>query len=87
MATKMIWNKPEGWSDESFRYQLLAWRSAIHLETKGMRHSSGRSARKHVAGLMGLQPSAKAELVIAVIEDTLEHHTGEPLRHRYAPRT
>ena len=52
-------------------WQLLQWRAAVRLEAAGMRHSSGRSVRKHAALTLGLKASAKPEAGIAAIEALL----------------
>lgn len=48
--------------------QLCALKGAVKLEKVGMRHSSGRSARKHAAKLMKLKPRASYDDVIAALE-------------------
>jgi hypothetical protein len=52
------------------RFQLLQWKYAVELESKGMRH--GRSVRKLVALALGLPPRSPAALVIAVINEQLQ---------------
>jgi len=52
-------------------FQLLQWKYAIRMEQRGMRHSSGRSVRKHAALALGLKANAKADEVIAAIEAAL----------------
>jgi hypothetical protein len=54
------------------RFQLLQWKYAVGLESKGMRHSSGRSVRKHAALALGLPPRSPAALVIAAINEQLQ---------------
>jgi hypothetical protein len=60
-------NTPEGIA----RFQLAQWRAAIKLEALGMRHSSGRSVRKHAAIQLGMKPNAKADAVLAVLNEML----------------
>jgi len=52
-------------------FQLLQWKYAIRLESKGLRHSSGRSVRKFACGKLGLKPGTKADVVIARIDEIL----------------
>ncbi len=59
--------KPDDWSDQSFAFQLLAWRSAVKLEETGLRHSSGRSVRKYLRNLFGCTTAN----IIPTIEATL----------------
>lgn len=53
-------------------FQLLAARGAIKLESLGMKHSSGRSVRKHWAVAMGLKSNAKHADVLAAIQTRLD---------------
>ena len=53
------------------RFQLLQWKYAVELESRGMKHSSGRSVRKHAALALGLPPRSPAEVVIAAINEQL----------------
>jgi hypothetical protein len=60
-------------------YQLIAAKHAIKLEKLGMKHSSGKSVRKHYALLLGLKPNAKHNDVILAIEARiLELRAGLP---------
>lgn len=52
-------------------YQLLAVKSAIKLEIKGLKHSSG-SVKASWARHYGLSPRAKPEAVLAKIEEELK---------------
>jgi hypothetical protein len=52
-------------------FTLLQWKHAIKLERIGLRHSSGRSVRKHAAVHLGLRPMAKSDVVLAAIEELL----------------
>ena len=63
-------------------FQLIAVKSAIKLESLGMRHSSGKSVRKMWAVQMGLKPTAKAEVVIAAIQAKIDeaHSKGVGFR-------
>lgn len=54
-------------------FQLIQWKHAILLEMKGMKHSSGRSCRKHAAVALGLLPNTKGELVVAKINEIINH--------------
>lgn len=53
-------------------FQLIAVKGAIRLEAVGLRHSSGRSARKAWALKLGLKATAKADAVIEAIDKELE---------------
>lgn len=53
-------------------YQLSAARSAIKLEKIGMKHSSGRSVRKHWALQLGLKANAKADEVIETLTKKID---------------
>lgn len=52
-------------------YQLAVARSAIKLEKVGLKHSSGRSARKMWAVELGLKPTAKADEVLAALDERI----------------
>lgn len=58
-------------------FQLLAAKHAIKLEALGMKHSSGKSARKHWAILLGLPQSAKHQQVVDEIEKILKANIFE----------
>ena len=47
----IIIDTPEGIQ----KYQLLVWKSAIGLEAKGLRHSSGRSVTAHVKRVLDIK--------------------------------
>jgi hypothetical protein len=51
--------------------QLAAIKGAVRLESIGMKHSSGRSVRKHACQLLGLKPSTKAPEVLKALEAKL----------------
>lgn len=53
-------------------FQLLQWKYAISLEAQGMKHSSGRSARKHACRMLGLKPLTPHGEVIERINTILE---------------
>ena len=69
MTDEVLVHIPKEWNVPVF--QLLQWKYAIKLEQKGMRHSSGRSVRKHAAVSLGLKPNAKADWVIQKIDQIL----------------
>lgn len=48
-------------------YTLLAARAAVKLERIGMRHSSGRSVRKHWALILGFKSNATHDVVIEAL--------------------
>lgn len=48
--------------------QLAAMKGAVKLEKAGLKHSSGRSLRKHAAVTMGLKPGASYDDVIKALE-------------------
>lgn len=48
-------------------FQLFQWKAAIQLEAKGMRHSSGRSVRKHACQKLGLPIDLDHDSVIEAI--------------------
>jgi hypothetical protein len=58
-------------------FQLLQWKYAIQLEAKGLRHSSGRSVRKHAATAIGIRPMASAPVVLDAIEILLTEARNE----------
>lgn len=53
-------------------YHLLAWKYAIKLEAKGLKHSSGKSVRVHAARYFGLSPRTPALQVIQLIDKELK---------------
>ena len=67
--------------------RLVAAKGAIRLESLGMQHSSGRSIRKLFALELGLGARAKADAVLARIEERIAelraldaYETQEPPR-------
>jgi hypothetical protein len=52
-------------------FQLLQWKYAMKLEAIGMKHSSGRSVRKHACGVLGLKPNTPTISVIKHIDHIL----------------
>lgn len=54
------------------RWQLLVQRSALKLEAKGMRHSSGRSMRALVKRLPGAPQTNDYAKLIAFMDQLLE---------------
>lgn len=68
MEQAVVINTPEGIR----LYQLAAARGAIRLEKVGLKHSSGRSVRKHWALHLGLKANAKADVVLAKIQDEID---------------
>lgn len=59
-------------------FQLLAVKSALKLESLGMKHSSGKSIRKMWALELGLKANAKYPEVIAKIEEKLLELKNDP---------
>lgn len=55
-----------------YPFQLLQWKHAIRMEARGMKHSSGRSVRKHACEALGLPPRTKHDEVVARIDEILE---------------
>jgi hypothetical protein len=53
-------------------WQLLQWKAAIRLERLGMKHSSGRSVRKHAAEALGMRPMAPASAVLSRIQALID---------------
>jgi len=53
-------------------FQLLQWRAAIKLETAGMKHSSGRSVRKHACREIGMPLNSTADFVLKVLDAMIE---------------
>jgi hypothetical protein len=53
-------------------FRLAQFRAALRLEMVGMRHSSGRSARKAAADLLGLPPGTGRQALIDEINKRLE---------------
>lgn len=51
-------------------YQLLVWRSAIRLEAKGLKHSSGRSVTAHVKRVLGVK--GNRDKVLAELERLID---------------
>jgi hypothetical protein len=56
---------------EIMGFQLLQWKAAIKLEKLGMKHSSGRSVRKHAAIALGMPPFCKCDEVLAKIQERI----------------
>lgn len=56
-------------------FQLLQWKYAIRLQMAGMKHSSGRSVRRHAAIKLGLKPNSKGDVVIAKIQEKIDAAT------------
>lgn len=54
-------------------YYLLAWRSAIRLETKGLKHSRG-SVTAHVKKVLGIK--GNREKVLAELDRLIEAAHG-----------
>lgn len=68
MEQAVVVNTPDG-----IRFaQLLSVRGMIRLEKLGMKHSCGRSVRKIWALHYGLKQNAKADLVLAKIQNDLD---------------
>jgi hypothetical protein len=58
-------------------FQLAAMKGAVKLEALGMKHSSGRSVRKHACQILGLKPSTKAAEVVKALEAKLAEMLAE----------
>lgn len=58
-------------------FQLKVVISAIKLEQKGMRHSSGRSVKAMWARKFGLSSHTKAEEVIQRLQEQINHYEAE----------
>jgi hypothetical protein len=70
---------------ESIRLvQMLAWRGALHLETKGLRRR-GRSVLSIVKQQMCFKGGAVS--VLRQLEDYLDVNGNAPLAYRYTERT
>lgn len=53
-------------------FQLIAAKGAVKLEALGMKHSSGRSARKCWALQLGLKANATHNAVIAALQQAID---------------
>lgn len=53
-------------------FQLIQWKHAISMESRGMKHSSGRSVRKFACEQLGLPIRTPATDVIAHIQTELD---------------
>jgi len=53
-------------------YIFATWRSALRLEALGMKHSSGRSVRKHVAQHFDLPVRTPHAALIERLTDEIE---------------
>ncbi len=51
-------------------YYLLAWRGAIRLEAKGLKHSSGRSVTAHVKKVLCIK--GNRDKVLAELERRID---------------
>lgn len=49
-------------------FQLIQWKAALRLEKVGMKHSSGKSARAHVARMLGVSIRTSYDELIGVLE-------------------
>jgi hypothetical protein len=58
-------------------WNLLQLRAAVKMEKVGMRHSSGRSARKRAAIWLGLKANTPHDQVIEAINTELNKVTHE----------
>jgi hypothetical protein len=47
--------------------RLIALKGAVKLEGLGMRHSSGKSMRKHAARLLGISPHSSTDDVVGAL--------------------
>lgn len=52
--------------------QLLVLKSAVRLEGLGMKHSSGKSMRRHAARLLGIDPRSSIDDVIGALVKRIE---------------
>lgn len=53
-------------------FQLMQLRAALRLEAVGMKHSSGKSARKQVAALLSLKPRTPFPKLITALTAHIE---------------
>jgi hypothetical protein len=74
MTTGYIANTPE--SIETMR--LIHLKSALSLESKGMKAARGPKLRKPTAIAMGLKSNASYDEVIKAIKDKLEERKNNP---------
>lgn len=63
---------PQGTSRQVAHATIAAARGAVRLEGLGMRHSSGRSVRKHWTALLNLPARTPASEVFARLDEALE---------------
>lgn len=72
MSGNIVIDKPNGIS----LFNIKTAMSAIRLEAMGMKHSSGRSVRKHWAEQLGLGARAKADVVLAEMQKKCDELIG-----------
>lgn len=62
-------------------FQLLQWRGAVKIESRGMRVTRGRKVTPHVKRFFGLKRNASTELVLEHIEAAIAavKEAGVPL--------
>lgn len=66
-----------GMKPQIAHFTLAAAKGAIKMESRGLKHSSGKSVRKHYALLLGIKPGTKAEIVMDEIQKRLDVLTGD----------
>lgn len=77
----MIENKPitieiNGREFVTTPFQLLQWKHALSLESKGMTLSRGRKVSTHIKKLAGLKRNTSIEEIYGIIADKLEELTN-----------
>ena len=58
-------------------FQLIQWKHALKLETKGLTMSRGRKVSTHLKKLMGLKRTTKHEYLLEWVESVLTQLTPE----------
>jgi hypothetical protein len=58
-------------------FRLAQLRGAVRLEKVGLKHSSGRSVRKMAALELGMKQNAKADAVLAKLQDEIDKIQAE----------
>ena len=67
--------------EQNHNARLLTLRAAIHLEIKGLKHSSGHSAAQVAREILGITTRSRVE-VLRKLEDYIEENIM-PLQKRY----
>ena len=58
-------------------FQLLQWKHALKLESKGLTMSRGRKVSTHLKQLMGLKRTTKPEYLLEWVESVIATVMGE----------